>query len=246
MQWRLLQDNETLPKLNLAREEAILKARQQSISKDTLRLWHNSKSVIVGCFSHAESEVNLDECERRDVQVVRRTSGGGAVYHDLGNLNFSAIFNTLTSRISEDIFRVYKIFSNAVVVGLSTVGVKAEFHPPNSILAHGNKISGLAIHKVFNACLIHGTLLVNADLRTLHQVLRNVKDNVTNVLEMYPHLTMGEIEMAVMRGFRNSFEMEFVNGELTESEIQETNELLRLKYGNDLWNLRSSTSWNRN
>jgi lipoate-protein ligase A len=241
MKWRLILDNETLPKLNLAREEAIFQARQQAISRDTLRLWRNSKSVIVGCFGHPESEVNLYECERRSVQVVRRTSGGGAVYHDLGNLNFSAIFNASTFQ-NLDILRIYETFSNAVIVGLSTVGVKAEFHAPNSILLNGDKISGLAIHKTFGACLVHGTLLVDVDLETLHQVLRNIKDNVSNLSDTYPNLTVDDVSMGIIRGFRSALGINLESEELTDNEIQKTDKLLRLKYGNDLWNLRVPSS----
>jgi lipoate-protein ligase A len=171
-------DNETLPKLNMAREEAILRTRQQGFGKDTLRIWRNSNSVVVGCFSDPRSEVNLDLCWKKGIKVVRRTSGGGAVYHDLGNLNFSATYDVSTPQIPSDILKIYKTFSTSVMAGLSKLGVTSEFRPPNSILSHGKKVSGLAIHKLPNVCLIHGTLLVNTDLQTLHQVLRNTKDEV--------------------------------------------------------------------
>jgi len=237
LQWRLLIDNETLPKLNMAREEAILRTRQQGFGKDTLRIWRNSKSVVVGCFGDPKSEVNLDLCRKKEIQVVRRSSGGGAVYHDLGNLNFSATYDLSTSQIPNDILKTYKKFSMSLIAGLSKVGVESEFRPPNSILLHGKKVSGLAIHRLRDVCLIHGTLLINVDLQTLHQVLRNVKDKVANVSEIYPQVATNKIEMTIAEGFRSSLGVDFENGELHEREIQLANELHRMKYASDAQNL---------
>jgi len=237
LQWRFLIDNETLPKLNMAREEAILRTRQQGFAKDTLRIWQNSKSVVVGCSSASRSEVNLNLCWKKGIEVVRRTSGGGAVYHDLGNLNFSAVYDVSTSQIPSDILKIYKTFSKSVITGLSKSGVKSEFCPPNSILSHGKKVSGLAIHRLRDVCLIHGTLLVNADLQTLHQVLRHMKDDVVNVSEIYPQVAINEIKMTIAEGFRSSLGIDLENGELYEHEIRLANELYRTRYATDAWNL---------
>lgn len=89
------------------------------------------------------------------------------MYHDLGNLNLSVVFDSSTFPIPNDILKMYQVFSRAMVAGLSEVRVTAEFRPPNSIISNSKKISGFAIHKMRSASLIHGTLLVNTDLETL-------------------------------------------------------------------------------
>ena len=238
MRMRLLIDKETLPQRNLAAEEAITYAVQQGIVYDTLRFWRNVKSVILGYSNHVSSEVNVDLCRRNGIQIVRRTSGGGAVYQDLGNLNYSVVLNTSSFEVPRDILEVYKLFSEAVTVGLSRLGVKAEFHPPNALKTGGHKISGMAIHKLRNSCLVHGTLLVNADLATLNQVLRNVKDTVTNISENHPDVTISRVQKGIATGFAEVFHVELYNDGFTERELRKADDLQRLKYENDSWNFR--------
>jgi lipoate-protein ligase A len=235
---RLLMNNETLPQRNLASEEAITYAVQQGIVRDTLRFWCNEKSVILGYSNHVSSEIDLDLCRRNGIQIVRRTSGGGAVYQDLGNLNYSVVLNTSSFEVPRDVLEIYKLFSEAITVGLSTLGVKAQFHPPNALGIGGYKISGMAIHKLRNSCLVHGTLLVNADLATLNQVLRNIKDTATNVSENHPDITISRVQKGIAAGFVEVFHVELYNDGFTEGELRKADELQRLKYENDSWNFR--------
>jgi len=140
MRWRLLVSEITDPIRNLATEEAIVRCRTKDVCPDTLRVWRNDASVVLGCNSIVGNEVDLQACRRMGVNVLRRTSGGGAVYHDLGNLNYSIILKETHTDREPDIQDVYERFAKAVTSGLKRLDVKTEFCKPNSILLNGRKI----------------------------------------------------------------------------------------------------------
>ena len=237
--WRLVNDHTTKPKMNLAKEEALLRSRQQNECSDTLRLWVNEKSVILGCFGSAKKEVSLELCERNGVDLVRRISGGGAVYQDLGNLNFSVIAKSSLIKLPDDVLEVYKFVSNPLTNALMNLGIEAEFHPPNSVFSNGRKVSGLALHRFYDTWLIHGTLMVDVDLCTLYRVLLRPKAPVVNISDLAAQeLTVDDVRLALVDSFREFFSTEFIESELCEKELAEAENLLQLKYSRRDWNMR--------
>lgn len=154
----------TNPRLNLALEEYILNEYTQG---DIVMLWRNERSVIIGKNQNAYAEIDIDFTQKNSIPVIRRITGGGAVFHDLGNVNF-----TFISDYKEGDFGSYKAFAKPVCDYLKTVGLTAVVSGRNDIEADGFKISGNAQTVVKNRILQHGTLLYSADLKSLSAALK--------------------------------------------------------------------------
>ncbi len=150
-----LETGATDPAWNLAFEEYILKNKPQG---DWLILWQNRNAVIVGRNQNALEEINREFVEQNGISVVRRNTGGGAVYHDLGNLNYSFITD-----YAEGDTTAGNRFVASVVRALTDLGMDAESSGRNDILVSGRKVSGTAQHRSGNRILHHGTLLFDSD-----------------------------------------------------------------------------------
>lgn len=143
------------PYYNLAFEEYMLTHHLQG---DILLLWQNDNTVVIGQNQIAEAEVNLQFAKEHDIKIVRRTTGGGAVYHDRGNLNYS--FITDVDEMEE---MTMERFAQPVVEALQKLGLDAEVSGRNDILVNGYKVSGTAQRIYKNRILFHGTLLFEAN-----------------------------------------------------------------------------------
>ena len=155
----------TDPTLNLAIEE-LLVAKHKQDSPDLLLLWQNAPSVIIGRHQCTEEVIQTSFVADNSIPVVRRMTGGGAVYHDLGNLNFSFI----TSTVEPLTFEV-KVFLEPLLAALRQVGIEAQASGRNDLEVLGKKISGTSQLRLGQTVLFHGTLLVNLDLAILDKAL---------------------------------------------------------------------------
>lgn len=152
------------PFYNLAFEEYVLRNWKEG---NLLILWQNANTIVIGQNQNAEAEINRSFVEANKINVVRRGSGGGAVYHDLGNLNYSFITNTGDSeRLTME------IFTRPIVEALKGLGLNAEASGRNDILVDGKKISGTAQRMVGGRILHHGTLLFDSDPEMIAGALR--------------------------------------------------------------------------
>jgi len=168
-------------RLNLALEEHILRTR---VADDDLLLFYvNAPAIIIGRNQNTIEEINSDVVDARGIRVVRRISGGGAVYHDLGNLNFSFMTRDVNAR-----FNRYDLFNKPVVEVLRELGVPAELGGRNDILADGRKISGNAQFATAGRMFSHGTLLLDSNL-----------DDVTAALKPKP----GKLESRGVKSIRS-------------------------------------------
>jgi lipoate-protein ligase A len=240
--WRLLNSEFADPYMNIAVEEAILIAVNEKLSPNTIRFWRNLNSVVVGRNQSIKNTVNFDACKKLGVTIVRRFTGGGTVYQDHGNLNWS-IFLYRSSPISPTIISdVFKIFGKAVVKGLEILGINANFQPPNLIQFNGKKISGLAAYAKPNAILCHGTLLISTNLDTLSEVLPLHKKSLTKVTclqrELKQHLPISLVKTAILQGLRESYGIKAKLGTLSEIEIEKAKVLYKEKYGGSEWNFK--------
>ncbi len=165
--------NEHDPAVNLALEEYIL--RNAQTDEDLLLFYINSPSIIIGRHQNTVEEINRDYVEQHGIHVVRRLSGGGAVYHDLGNLNFSFITESRPEN-----FRNFKKFTEPVVRTLAGLGVPAELSGRNDLLVDGRKISGNAQYISKGRMVSHGTLLFNSDLSHVSEALNVKGDKITS------------------------------------------------------------------
>ena len=161
----------TDPRINLAIEEYALKSLD--INETYLLFYINKPSIIIGKNQNTIEEINTDYVESQGIHVVRRLSGGGAVYHDLGNLNFSFI-----TKDDGDSFHNFRKFTEPVIAALQKLGVNAELSGRNDILAEGRKISGNAQFSTRGRMFSHGTLLFNSEMDHVVSALKVRKDKI--------------------------------------------------------------------
>ncbi|MCL1849741.1 MAG: lipoate--protein ligase family protein, partial [Clostridiales bacterium] len=152
---KYFESSSTDPYFNLALEEYFLGLGTE---EDIFLLWQNDNTVVVGRFQNTAQEINERFCRENHVRIVRRNSGGGAVYHDLGNLNFSIITNY---KQGDDIS--FGRFLFKICEALKNIGVNAELHGRNDLVVNGLKISGSAQAIRLGRILLHGTLLCRSD-----------------------------------------------------------------------------------
>ncbi|MDR0294142.1 MAG: lipoate--protein ligase family protein [Oscillospiraceae bacterium] len=153
----------TDPAWNLAAEEYLLTMRKETVAM----LWQNSRSVIIGKNQDLEAEVDTAAAAGLGIPVIRRLTGGGAVFHDLGNVNYTYMF-TFEGRHEMS----FEPFARVLTSALGRMGVKAELSGRNDILVDGRKVSGCAHTCVGSRALYHGTLLFSADLSVMEGLLR--------------------------------------------------------------------------
>lgn len=239
----------TDPHLNLAMEEYLLTNCRPDESY--FLLWQNEPSIIIGKYQNMLEEINIKYVEEHKIQVVRRMSGGGAVYHDLGNINYSFIIGNG----HQDLFDFRK-FAYPIVELLQTYGVNAEVSGRNDMTICGKKISGSAQFIRNNNLLHHGTLLFNSDLDVLQKALnvsadkivskgiKSVRSRVTNIQEnLTDKLELKEFwkQLSECIAMKNDpWEVAFL-GEVRLREIQR---LAAEKYNTWEWNYGTSPSFN--
>lgn len=176
---------------NLALEEALL----LNVKPDEciLYLWQNSRTVVVGRNQNAEAECRISQLESEGGKLARRSSGGGAVYHDLGNLNFTFLCQAESYNVLKQV--------GVILHALRTFGINAELSGRNDILADGKKCSGSAYYRNGNRCYHHGTLLIDVDTDDMSKYLcvdpaklsskgvASVRSRVVNLRKLCPELT---------------------------------------------------------
>jgi len=187
-------DQTTDPYWNLAAEEYIV----DNFDEPVFRLWRNAPAVIIGRNQNAEAEINRPYVEERGIAVVRRLTGGGAVFHDLGNVNFTFVDTSSSGESAGDMFRR---FTAPIISALQKLGVNAQLEGRNDILVDGAKISGNAMCLRHGRVLQHGTLLYSAKMADLSGALlprpekyagrgvQSVRSRVTNIAEHLPAST---------------------------------------------------------
>ena len=246
----LLENNCTDPAWNLALDEYLL----TRFPGEVIALWRNGPSVIIGKNQNALEEIDLDFVRSRQIPVVRRLTGGGAVFHDLGNLNY-----TLVQPCGTGDFNNYAKFTKPIVDFLATLGVEAALSGRNDLLVDGQKFSGNAQAVRGGHILHHGTLLFSADLSRLAGALRpqaikleskGVKSVSSRVTNLAGHLPAPmEVEEFLER-LRTYF-LQTVSGltpcTLTAAWSAAVDDLCREKYRSWDWNFGAAPryTWSR-
>ncbi len=183
------------PALNLARDAAYF----EEMHTGGARVWRNDRCVVLGRFLKPEEEVRLHAAAEMGIPVLKRISGGGAVYQDLGNLNYSLYLNE-TSGL-RDIRHAMRTLSYPVTALLDSLGVPWEWVPPNNIYVEGRKISGSAQARRRGRLLHHGTLLVSCDLEAMQTLLkpggRSRMAPVVNLSEVVTGIDVERVERSL-------------------------------------------------
>ena len=223
---------ESDPFFNLSAEEYFLCEKDE----DFFLLWQNEPCIVIGRNQNAADEINGDYVRTRSLPVVRRMTGGGAVYHDTGNLNFSFIINGEADRVE---------LCRPVIDVLRSIDVVAEISGRNDILVGGQKISGTAMCSRGGRSLFHGTLLISTDLEAMSEALKpdetklighgvkSVRSRVANLSE-YTEEVSPNIIGAMLAGYMTERGGEIY--ELGESDIDAIEKLRDSKYSTDEWN----------
>ena len=193
----------------------------------------------------------MEACRETGTKIVRRFTGGGAVYHDNGNLNYAISLRKGHKLVpSESLQSVFQKLSEGTVVGLRELGVQAEFQPVNDIQVDGKKISGAAGSIRWNTVFHHGCILVNSDLAILGKVLNvprvkledkhvaSVQKRVTTVRdELGRDVSTDEVRDSIVNGIQKSYGVSVKSGNLTKEELSLAEELYQTKYSRLEWNL---------
>ncbi len=258
--WRLLKLETHNAAMNMAIDEAILTARTIDRVPNTLRLYQWKPSAVsFGKNQNPENEVQLDNCRRLDVDVVRRISGGGTVYHDeRDEVTYSLVAKT-SYWGAKGLTSVYAKVYDGIRDALRLLGITADFNEgdakncPN-LRVKGRKISGSSQANKRDIVLQHGTLLLDVDLEKMFTLLRvpwaktcmevvNVARNKhTSVKDELGHAVSAETAAnALAVGFKNALRVQMVEGKLTAFEVDLAQKLCREKYATDDWNLRGKS-----
>jgi lipoate-protein ligase A len=257
--WRLLKLGTHNAAMNMAIDEAILTARTLDRAPNTLRLYRWKPSAVsIGKNQNPETEVHLDSCRRLGVDVVRRITGGGTVYHDeIGEVTYSLIAKTHDLGVT-DIAAVYVKVYDGIRDALRILGLTADFNEgdakncPN-LTVKGRKISGSSQANKRETVLQHGTLLLDVDLEKMFTLLRVPwAKSITEVVDVArrKHTSVGQelghavsaetAANALAVGFTNALSAQMVEGELAAFEVELAQKLCREKYATDDWNLRGT------
>ncbi|GAA0380483.1 lipoate--protein ligase [Paenibacillus motobuensis] len=222
---RIIVSEEYDPYYNLALEEDLLR----SVNPDEiiLYLWQNEKTVVIGRNQNPYLECDISQLTASGVRLARRISGGGAVYHDLGNLNFTFIYQEHNKNLEQQL--------NVIKKAVEALGVTVEFSGRNDLTIQGQKFSGHAFYTENGHEFHHGTLMVDVDLSRLGQVLRpsklkmqakgitSVKSRVVNLQQLAPSCTVNQLIDLLATSFAESYGdaqlLKYNNGNYIPSQL---------------------------
>src|SRR5690554_2448824 len=248
-------DNEgiTDPAINLAIEEYALKNLKIDHEDQYLLFYVNGPSIIIGRNQNSVEEINTDFVEKNNIKVIRRLSGGGAVYHDLQNLNYSFL------AVDEgDSFSNFAKFTKPVIEALHKLGVNAELTGRNDITVDGRKISGNAQFTTNGRMFSHGTLMLDSEVENVVSALRvksekirskgikSIRSRVANISEFLEEkISMDEFKEMLLKYIFDVDDIKDVpRYELTEEDWEKIHEISKNRYQKWEWNYGRSPAFN--
>lgn len=243
--WRVITVSKNSAYMNMAIDEAVSNAIACGESPPTMRFYMWSPSAVsIGYFQSLADEVDAEFCRKKNIDIVRRRTGGGAVYHDSqGEITYSVI--APQEMFPKGIIESYKVICGWIVDGMGDLGIHAEFKPINDIVANGKKISGNAQTRRNGILLQHGTILYDVDLDTMFRCLRvsdekirdkmikSVRERVACVKD-FCNIPIEKLCNSMLNSFCKGKEWHF--GELSEKELSNAKMLANTKYSSDEWN----------
>jgi lipoate---protein ligase len=256
--WRVIGLEQHNAFMNMALDEACAESVAARDSMPTIRFYRWLPSAVsIGYFQSLESEVNMENCAEAGVDVVRRRTGGGAVYHDYeGEITYSIIGPV--QWFPRGITESYHLICGYVIDALNNLGIKSEFKPINDIILSpaalgpngervgGKKISGNAQTRRNGILLQHGTILYTVDVRKMFSVLRvsaekisdkmiaAAEDRVTSLKNLRPELELMDLYKALLNAF--TYHKNFEMGEWTLAELEKAHDLAENRYRQKEWN----------
>jgi len=249
--WRMLNLSYDSPFRNLALEEALARSCcEDPQNPPTVRFWGNPNSVVIGRFQEAAAEADLEECNLSRVQVARRFTGGGTVFHDEGTLNFTIVSKPANKA---SILNFHEQNLRLVSKALGNLGLDCSLSAPNSILANGRKLCGAAAAWGKNFALWHCSIMVTTDTRLLERVLSPSKAKtptrfvhskwtpVTTVASAVSKpISIDDVTRNLITALQNQLCVELEAAPLSVEEEACSKELLARKYSSIEWNLHGN------
>jgi lipoate-protein ligase A len=246
MRWRLARFDTYNAAMNMAIDEAVSEAIRDGISPPTIRFYRWQPSAItIGCFQSIHDEVDLEECQRQSVDVVRRRTGGGAVFHDHnGEITYSVI--APESLMGPDIQASYQEVCGWVMDALRELKLEPEYRPVNDITVGGKKISGCAQTRREGVFLQHGTVLFSIDRTKMFSLLKvgalknsdkaipNPSAGVVSISDL-TDVAQGDLYRALKYSFCKG--KEWMEQPLKPSELERAILLARQRYADPAWTL---------
>lgn len=234
--------------MSAALDEAILEAHIDGEVPNTLHFYRRSVPTIsVGYFQKIAETVDVSECSRRGVSIVRRMSGGSSIYTDQGQLIYGLVVHDTDLPGSRE--ESFRIVCTALAQAISSFGVKAEHRPVNDVEVDGKKVSGNAQLRRKGSVLQHGTVLVDTDLTAMDAVLRVSPTNQRGISRPSQRITtlarllgtapdMDILKSRLTAGLARAFDAEFMPGNLSEREAVLVARLVEERYGRRDWNMK--------
>lgn len=247
---------------NMAIDETIL----QHCQIPTLRVYSWSpKAVSIGYNQNIIKEINLDYCRKNNIEIVRRLTGGKAVFHDR-EITYSFILPENNNLLPFEVNESYKIIAKALVIALKKVNINAEikkvpekittpicFNSSNwyELLVNGRKISGSAQRRFNGKVLQHGPILIDFDYNKNNSIFNsdndfdnidNLKNRITSLKgELNKEISYRELAEAIKLGFKENFDFDMADNSLTQEEVELAEKLRRGKYSTEEWNYKLLT-----
>jgi len=255
--WRLLKLEANNAFTNMAIDEAIVTARIECLVPNTLRFYQWMPSAVsVGRFQDVSNEVQVENCRRKGVDIVRRITGGGTVYHDSqGEITYSVIAKE-EALGTKDVIQAYNTICNGLIEATKILGISADFSTgdlkncPN-IAIKGKKISGSAQFHKSGVLLQHGTFLLDADLdkmftflrvpwaKTISDAVCLAREKLTSIKnELGKKVPKEKAYQALVKGFEMALNLQLREEELSTYEQKLTQELRRDKFSTEEWNIK--------
>ncbi|MCD6488251.1 MAG: lipoate--protein ligase family protein [Desulfurococcales archaeon] len=241
------------PYYNLAFEEAFFLVRARgAIEDETLRIWRNRDAVVLGFFRSVEEDVVLDETRRYDTAIVRRFTGGGTVYHDLGNLNYAVTYTG--EGVSRPVDTAYSFLIKGIINALKHLGLVPRIENTNDIIIYDRKVSGTAASYRWNTVFFHGSLLVSSNIERLYKLLRipkkipkgisPVKYRVTTLSRILGGgIGFKEVIEYIVRAYEELYGAEAYTDIPSSLEIRVADFLYKNKYLDRKWNLEKTLTY---
>lgn len=239
---KFILNTSTNPFYNLALEEYVLK--NADISQDYFIIWQNEPTIVIGKYQNALNEINTEFVKQNNINVVRRISGGGAVYHDMGNINF-----TFITKYDEKLLLDFKKFTVPVIYALGKLNIEAGVSGRNDIQIGEKKISGNAQHIYKDRFLHHGTLLFNSELENVVKSLNvdkdkiiskgiaSVKSRITNIKDhLKSDISVDEFKRILISNIYEFNRTIIEEHKLSDKDVLEIEKLRKEKYETWEWN----------
>jgi lipoate-protein ligase A len=258
--WRYIENNRVTASAGLAADEVLATRVGTGTSLPTLRLYTYQPCALVGRFQTIENELNLDYCAQNKIPVNRRPTGGGAIIMGENQLGVALAIPGKSDESYASVRERMSQFSQGIISGLNTLGIKVEFRRKNDLEVNGLKIAGLGLHKTATGGLLfHASLLVDLDVAYMLNVLQTpfekisdkeiatVGERTTTVrrelcasFKLPQSLTLNEIRKTILNGYKSAFDVNIELSDYTDGEMNEIRQLEKDKYMDSNWIFQST------